>query len=59
MNPTRTLISSVINALNPIKELYDLYSDKEVSLCIVEVGNDGLGFDSDIEDRLTNLYLKL
>jgi len=52
-------MSSVINALNPIKELYDLYSDKEVSLCIVEVGNDGLGFDSDIEDRLTNLYLKL
>ena len=48
-----------MNALNPIEELYDLYSDKEEMPRIVEVVVDELDFNSDIEDRLADPYLKL
>jgi len=34
--------------LDPIEELYDLYSEEEDTPCIVEVLDNRLGFDSDI-----------
>ena len=39
----------VINRLDPIEELYDMYSEKEDTPRIVEVADDGLDFDSDVE----------
>jgi len=48
-----------MNTLDPIKELYNLYSDKEKTLWITEVVEDGLGFDLDLEDRPADPYLKL
>jgi len=48
-----------MNALNQIEELYNLYSEEEDPSQIVEVCNNGLGFDLDIEDRLADPYLKL
>jgi len=50
---------SVINALDPIEELYDLYSEEEETLWIIEMLDDGLGLDLDLEDRLLDLYLEL
>ena len=38
-----------MNRLNPIEELYDMYSEEEDTSRIVELGNDGLDFVSDIE----------
>jgi len=35
-----------MNTLNPIEELYDLYSEEEEIPRITEVVNDGLGWDS-------------
>jgi len=55
----RVNTTSVMNALNPIEELYDLYSDKEEMPRIVEVVVGELDFNSDIEDRLADPYLKL
>ena len=49
----------VINWLDPIEKLYDMYSEEEDTLRIVEVTDDGLDFDSDIEDGPADLYLKL
>jgi len=50
---------SIINALDPIEELYDLYSEEEETLWIIEMLDDGLGLDLDLEDRLLDLYLEL
>jgi len=49
----------IMNQLDPIEELYDMYSDKEKTLRIVEIAGDDLYFDLDIENRLADLYLKL
>ena len=38
-----------MNWLDPIEELYDMYSEEEDTLRIVEVGDDDLDFVSDIE----------
>jgi len=38
-----------MNWLDPIEELYDMYSEEEDTPKIVEVVDDGLDFDSDIE----------
>jgi len=48
-----------MNWLDPIKELYNMYSEEEDTLRIVEVTVDDLNFNLDIEDRLADLYLKL
>jgi len=37
-----------MNQLDPIEELYNMYSEEEDTLRIVEVEDDGLGLDSDI-----------
>jgi len=47
-----------MNWLNPIKELYDLYSEEEIPR-ILKVVKDILSFDLDIKDMLVDLYLKL
>ena len=44
-----------MNALNLIKELYDLYSDEEKTPQITEMVDKG----SDIEDRQAGLYMDL
>jgi len=38
-----------MNQLDPIEELYDMYSEKEDILRIVEVEDNRLGLDSDVE----------
>jgi len=48
-----------MNGLDPIKELYDMYSEEEKAPRIVEMVNDGLDLDSDLENRLADPYLKL
>jgi len=40
---------NMINQLDPIKELYDMYSEEEDTPKIVEVGDDDLDFVLDIE----------
>ena len=40
-----------MNQLDPIEELYNMYSEEEDTLRIVEVEDDGLGLDSDIVSR--------
>jgi len=47
-----------MNQPDPIKELYDMYSEENTSR-IVEVEEDRLGMDSDLEDGLADPYLKL
>jgi len=47
-----------MNRLDPIEELYDMYSEEEDTPRIVEVVNDRLDFDSDIEG-LTDPYMDL
>ena len=42
-------IQSVMNRLDSIEELYDMYSEKEDTLRIVEIEDDGLDFVLDIE----------
>jgi len=49
---------TVMNQLDPIKELYDMYSEKENTLKIVEVGDNDLDFVLDIEG-LANPYIDL
>jgi len=44
-----------MNALDPIKELYDLYSDKEETPRITEIIDKGL----DMEDRLADPFMDL
>ena len=38
-----------MNRLDPIEELYDMYSEEEDTPRIVEVVDDGLDFDSGVE----------
>jgi len=40
---------NVMNQLNPIEELYDMYSEEEDTPRIVELGDNGLDLVSDIE----------
>ena len=47
-----------MNRLDPIKELYDMYSEEEDTLRIVELVDDGLDFGSDIEGP-ANPYMDL
>ena len=39
-----------MNTLDPIKELYDLDLDKEETLWITEIVDNGLGWDSEYVD---------
>jgi len=41
--------TGVMNRLDPIEELYDMYLEEEDTLRIVELGDNGLDFISDIE----------
>ena len=47
-----------MNWLDPIEELYDMYSEEEDTLRIVELGDDGLDWVSDIEG-LADPYMDL
>ena len=47
-----------MNRLDSIEELYNMYSEEEDTLRIVEVGNDDLDFASDIEG-LADPYMDL
>ena len=51
-------VQVVINQLDPIEELYDIYSEEEDTLRIVELGDDGLDLVSDIEGP-ANPYIDL
>jgi len=42
--------SNVMNRLDPIEELYDMYSEEEDTPKIVEIEDDGLDFVSDVEE---------
>ena len=48
----------VINRLDPIEELYDMYSEEEDTPSIVEIEDDGLDFVSDVEG-LADPYMDL
>ena len=48
----------VMNRLDPIEELYEMYSEEEDAPKIVEIEDDGLDFLLDI-DRLADLYMDL
>ena len=39
-----------MNRLDPIEELYDIYSEEEDTPRIVELVDDRLDFDSDVEE---------
>ena len=47
-----------MNQLDPIEELYNMYSEEEDTLRIVELADDGLDFVSDIEGP-ANPYMDL
>jgi len=47
-----------MNQLDPIKELYDMYSEEEDTLRIVELGDDRLDFVLDVKE-LANPYMDL
>jgi len=47
-----------MNQLDPIEELYGMYSEEEDTLRIVELVDDGLDFDSDVEE-LADPYMDL
>ena len=44
-----TNYSYIMNWLDPIKELYDMYSEEEDTPKIIEIEDDGLDFVSDVE----------
>jgi len=46
-----------MNRLDPIEELYNMYSEKEDTPRIV--ADNGMDFDSDLKDGLANPYLEL
>ena len=48
----------VMNRLDPIEELYDMYSEEEDTPRIVELVDDGLDFDLDLEGP-ANPYMDL
>ena len=52
---TKEIASNVMNALDPIEELYDLYSDEEETLWITEIIDEGLN----MEDGLVDPYMDL
>jgi len=43
-----------MNSLDPIEELYDMYSDKKETPRIIKVVDNGLRLDLDLEDGLAN-----
>jgi len=45
--------------LDPIEEVYNLYSDEETSPHIVEVMDDALDLGLDLRNRPADLYLEL
>jgi len=47
-----------MNQLDPIEELYDMYSEEEDTLRIIEIKDDGLDLDSDVEGP-ANPYMDL
>ena len=47
-----------MNQLDPIEELYDMYSEEEDTPRIVELENNGLDFVSDVEG-LADSYMNL
>ena len=47
-----------MNRLDPIKELYNMYLEKEDTPRIVEIEDNGLDLDSDVE-RLADPYMDL
>jgi len=47
-----------MNRLDPIEELYNMYSEEEDTPRIVEVIDNGLDFDSDVEG-LADPYMDL
>jgi len=47
-----------MNRLDPIEELYNMYSEEEDTPRIVEIEDDGLDFVSDAEGP-TDLYMDL
>jgi len=49
MERTKRERRNVINQLDPIKELYDMYSEEEDTPRVVEIEDDGLDLVSDIE----------
>ena len=51
-------VKIVINRLDPIEELYEMYSEKEDTPRIVEIGDDRLDFVSDTEG-LADPYMDL
>jgi len=56
---TQTQLKMVVmNRLDPIEELYEMYSEEEDTLRIVEVEDNGLDFLSDV-DGPANLYMDL
>jgi len=48
-----------MNQLDPVEELYNMYLEEEDTLKIVEVVEDGLDFNSDLEDGPLDPYLEL
>ena len=48
----------VMNRLDPIEELYNMYSEEENTLKIVEIGDNGLDLVSDVEE-LADPYMDL
>ena len=50
--------TGVMNRLDPIEELYDMYSEEEDTPRIVELGDDGLDLVSDMEG-LADPYMNL
>jgi len=52
------LSEGVMNQLDPIEELYDMYSEEEDTLRIVELGDDGLNLVLDTEG-LADPYMDL
>jgi len=54
----RTRGVTVMNRLDPIEELYDMYLEEKDTLRIVELGDDGLDFVSDIKGP-ANPYMDL
>jgi len=57
-NQLDLLLRFVMNRLDPIEELYDMYSEEEDTPRIVELGDDRLKLVSDIEG-LADPYMDL
>jgi len=50
---------TVMEQLDPIEKLYNIYSEEKDSSRIVEVVEDDLDLDLDLENRPADLYLEL